>query len=141
MEYNHSNSAILGLDIGSVRIGIALSSRNNYLIRPLTTLVNDQNFINELNKIIDRNNVDTLVVGMPRNMSGEKTKQSALVEEFVANNLSKLNLKLVYQDESLTSVAAEQILEQRGGEYSKSDIDTVAASLILEDYVNSLRNK
>ncbi len=141
MERDKNNSAVLALDVGTVRIGLAISQRSTFLINLLPTLNNDFDFVANLKKIIANNNIDTLVVGMPRNMNGEKTKQSAIVEDFVNTNLVNLGLKIIYQDESLTSVKAEEILNLRGKNYSKAEIDSVSASLILEDYINSLGKK
>ena len=141
MERDKNNSAVLALDVGTVRIGLAISQRSTFLINLLPTLNNDFDFVANLKKIIENNNIDTLVVGMPRNMNGEKTKQSVIVEDFVNTNLVSLGLKIIYQDESLTSVKAEEILNLRGKNYSKAEIDSVSASLILEDYIDSLGKK
>ena len=141
MEQSKNYTAILALDVGTVRIGLAISQTSNYLINLLPTLSNDENFVDNLKRIILERNVSTLVIGMPRNMSGEKTKQSLFVENFVSSQLNKLGLKIIYQDESLTSVKAEEILNARGKNYSKAEIDSVSASLILEDYLAYLNPK
>lgn len=80
-----------------------------------------------------REGAQTLVVGYPRNQQGEATAQSAYVEAF-ADKLADI-AKVVFQDESLTSVLAESRLKSRGKPYVKGDIDKEAAAIILQDYL------
>jgi putative Holliday junction resolvase len=77
---------------------------------------------------------DTIVVGYPRNQQGEVTSQTEFVEAFT-KKLEYLGKKIVYQDESLTSVLAEQRLKSYGRPYTKGDIDAQAATIILQDYL------
>ena len=74
------------------------------------------------------------MVGYPRNQSGEPTQQTAYVEQFV-EALQPVDATIKYQDESLTSIKAEDILKKRKKPYEKGDIDALAASLILQDYL------
>ncbi len=127
---------ILAFDVGEKRIGLAVVKKNSFIVKPLDYLDNDNNFNDRLKQIIDDYEIDLLVVGLPRNMSGELTKQTQKVQEFVNQHLKGLNLKIVYQDESLTSVVAEKNLSSKTN--SKGQIDSEAACLILEDYINSL---
>ena len=126
---------ILALDIGSARIGLALANSLNYLAKPLTTILNDDNFESQLNQIILDNEVNILVVGWPRNLAGEKTKQSDYVQNFVQNKLEKFNLPIFYQDETLTTVKSQELLDSSNKNYQKLDIDAYAAAMILEDYL------
>jgi putative transcription antitermination factor YqgF len=71
-------------------------------------------------------------------MSGEETGQTELVKEFVTRRLDGFELPVRYQDESLTSVGAEQELQRRGKPYSKGDIDALAATTILQDYMETI---
>ena len=88
----------------------------------------------QIQKIIDRERAEILVVGYPRNQSGEATEQTEYVERFVAQ-LANLGVTVEYQDESVTSIRAEELLKAQRKPYSKGDIDAVAASLILQDYL------
>lgn len=83
-----------------------------------------------------KQSIDTIVVGYPRNQSGEPTAQTEAVKTF-AKQLIDFGPKIVFQDESLTSVTAEQRLQSRGKPYDKADIDMEAAVLILQDYLES----
>lgn len=137
MNQDINSTSILALDVGSVRIGLSIASSPSFLISLLPAIYNDSDFLNNLNKVIEDYSINTLVVGLPRNMSGEKTKQSEFVEKFVDNKLSDLGLKIIFQDESLTSVKAEDLLKTNKKSYTKSDIDSVSASFILEDYLSN----
>ena len=137
MNQDINSTSILALDVGSVRIGLSIASSPSFLISLLPATYNDSDFLNNLNKVIEDYSINTLVVGLPRNMSGEKTKQSEFVEKFVDNKLSDLGLKIIFQDESLTSVKAEDLLKTNKKSYTKSDIDSVSASFILEDYLSN----
>ena len=87
-------------------------------------------------EVLLRHEIDVIVVGYPRNQSGEPTKQTAYVEEFV-KTIAELDIdaEIVYQDESLTSVQAEARLGTRIK--NKGEIDAEAASIILQDYLEA----
>jgi putative holliday junction resolvase len=126
----------LGLDIGAARIGVA---RINYIAQisePLVVLQNDDKFVTKLQKIIVENHTDLIVVGLPRNMSGETTKQTEYVRGFVTSFASCIDTTIVYQDETLSSVAADARLSKK---LPSSMQDAVAAAVILEDYIQTIR--
>lgn len=128
---------LLALDIGERRIGVAKGDTGVRLAMPLTTLVVDGMEIERIKQLIADERIDTLVLGYPRNQSGEPTAQTQYVEK-IATQLDNLAPKLIFQDESLTSVIAEQRLKAMGKPYEKGDIDAEAAALILQDYLESL---
>lgn len=124
----------ISLDVGEKRIGVARGDNGVKLAVPIRTVDVDGTEIEVIKKIIDDEKANVLVVGYPRNQSGETTKQTEFVELFVAR-LTDINAKLVYQDESLTSVIAEQRLISHKKPYTKGDIDSMAATIILQDYI------
>lgn len=128
---------LLALDIGERRIGVAKGDTGVRLAIPLTTLVVDGTEVERIKRLIDDERADILVVGYPRNQSGEPTAQTRYVEA-VAAQLDGLASSLVFQDESLTSVIAEQRLKSTGKPYEKGDIDAEAAAVILQDYLELL---
>lgn len=128
---------LLALDIGERRIGVARGDTGVRLAIPLTTLVVDGTELERIKQLIADERAEVLVVGYPRNQSGEATAQTHYVES-VAAQLEGTAAKLVFQDESLTSVMAEQRLKARGGRYEKGDIDAEAAAIILQDYLELL---
>lgn len=126
---------LLGLDIGTRRIGVAVANSGIKIAIPLTTIeVNDGDEILQINKIIVNEKIDTIVAGLPRNMSGEETAQSVYTKEFLENFKLSVN-EIKFQDESLTSVQAENILKSYKKPYTKGDIDMQAAAIILQDYL------
>lgn len=127
---------ILALDIGEKRIGVAQGDIDMRIAFPYDTLEVDGSEVQAIAELVVANSVETLVVGYPRNQSGEPTAQTQYVEEFVAR-LTDLPAEVVFQDESLTSVMAEQRLKHQKAAYSKGDVDAMAACIILEDYLGS----
>lgn len=128
---------ILALDIGERRIGVAKGDTGVRLAMPLTTLVVDETVRDRIVRLIQDERAEVLVVGYPRNQSGEATAQTAYVEQ-VAEELKGSVTSLVFQDESLTSVIAEQRLKARAKPYDKAAIDAEAAAIILQDYLELL---
>jgi len=129
-----ANKQLLGLDVGAARIGIAAADAGVRIAIPQGAIDVDGNEIEEIARQVISNGITTVVIGYPRNQSGEPTAQTAYVEHF-AKRLSDLDADIVFQDESLTSVMAEQRLQARGGAYTKGDIDSEAAVIILQDYM------
>ena len=125
---------ILALDVGEKRIGVAQGDVDMRIAFPYDTIEVDGGEVRAIAELVVANEVKTLVVGYPRNQSGEPTAQTQFVEEFVAR-LTDLPAEIVFQDESLTSVIAETRLKQQKAPYSKGDIDAMAACIILEDYL------
>ena len=130
------SKAILALDIGEKRIGVAQGDIDRRIAFPYDTIEVDSNEVRAIAELVMANEVKTLVVGYPRNQSGEPTKQTAYVEEFV-KTIAELDIdaEIVYQDESLTSVQAEARLGTRIK--NKGEIDAEAASIILQDYLEA----
>lgn len=128
------NKSYLCLDVGEKRIGAAVGDDAVKIAVPFDTIGVDGNELERIARLVVDENVDVVVVGYPRNQAGEPTAQTAYVEEF-AKQLVDIAPKLVFQDESLTSVLAEQRLKSYGKPYEKADIDAQAAALILQDYL------
>jgi putative Holliday junction resolvase len=131
------NKSFLALDVGEKRIGVAVGDSGVRIAVPYDTIEVDGSEIERIARIAVDENTDTIVVGYPRNQSGEATAQTAYVEAF-AKNLVDIAPNIVFQDESLTSVLAEQRLKAQGATYSKGDIDAQAATIILQDYLERL---
>ena len=131
---------LLGLDIGEKRIGVARASTSARLPQSLETLNNDDTFLDKLKSTISEYQIDTLVVGLPRNLNGEETKQTAYVRDFCNEKLKLLTLPIVMQDETLSTYAAEERLGSGKKLYKKSEIDSAAAAIILEDYLQGQNN-
>jgi len=126
--------SLVCLDVGEKRVGVAVGNSVIRIAVPLETINVDGNEVNAIEKIINDEDADILVIGYPRNQSGEATAQTKFVTDF-AVKLSNFNIKIVFQDESLTSVIAEQRLKSYKKPYNKSEIDAIAATIILQDYI------
>ena len=124
---------ILALDVGDRRVGVALADSQIKIAVPYGYLERSDKIIQQITELMLDHDIDTLVIGYPRNQSGEATKQTESVEQF-AEGLAEIEIDadLVFQDESLSSVEAERRL---GRVKDKGEIDAEAASIILQDYL------
>ena len=124
---------ILGLDYGERRVGVALAHTVARLPRPLTTLDNNAEMLQNIQQIIKQEDAALVVVGLPRGMDGGYTAQTRTAERFADELKRALNVPVELADETLTSVDAEAYLGS--GPHNKAAVDAVAASLILERYL------
>lgn len=124
----------LALDIGEKRIGVAQADSDVRIAFPLCTLDVNGTELQRLREIIAEVEPSTLIVGYPRNQQGEATAQTRIVE-VAAKKFGALGVPVVFQDESLTSVLAEDYLKRSKKTFSKADIDAHAAAIILGDYL------
>ncbi len=129
------NSAVIALDVGEKRIGVAASSGPVRIARPLITIAVDGKELDVISNLMNTEAAERIVIGYPRNQSGDPTTQTAFVESFAKRLKEKVAVPVVFQDESLTSVLAEERLKSYGKPYTKDAIDAEAASLILQDYL------
>ena len=132
------NFHIMSLDLGDKRVGVASASLNNLIASPLNTFTNDETLILKLKNLIELLNVQLIVAGLPRNLKGEDTPQTKKTRKHIKVLEKELNIKIVTQDEALTSVRAEEELKSRGKIYAKEEVDKLAACYILEDYIKGL---
>ena len=124
---------ILALDVGDRRVGVALADSQIKIAVPYGYLERSDKIIQQITELMLDHDISILVIGYPRNQSGEATKQTESVEQF-AKELAEIEIDadLVFQDESLSSVEAERRL---GRVKDKGEIDAEAASIILQDYL------
>ncbi len=131
---------VMGLDIGSKTIGIAVSDPLGLTAQGLTTIYrrNLDTDLAVLKKLTEQYSVKQLVVGLPRNMNGSYGPQAALVRNFAGKIKQKLNLPLCYYDERLTSVAADKVLLEAdlSRKSRRKVIDQVAATIILQGFLD-----
>lgn len=128
--------SLVCLDVGEKRIGVALADSAIRIAFPYDTIEVDGNEITTITDILSKQNANILIIGYPRNQSGETTGQTKFVEDF-ALKIQDFSGKIIFQDESLTSVLAEQRLAAHNKPYSKADIDAQAATIILQDYLEA----
>jgi putative Holliday junction resolvase len=133
-----SSRTLICLDVGEKRIGVSVADLNVRIAVPFTTIEVDGSEIEAIAEIVLKEQAAAIVVGYPRNQQGEATAQTKYVENFV-ERLAYLDKEIIFQDESLTSVLAEEQLISHKRPYTKGDIDSQAAALILQDYLELYR--
>ena len=139
-----TRSRLIGIDLGSKRIGIGICDEYQKIATPYTTInkTNIKDFIKQLKEIIDENNIKGIVVGNPINMDGSLGKSSQSVKD-IANIIEKsINLPICLWDERLSTVGAFNISSQLDINVSKreKDIDKNAAAFILQGALDYLNN-
>lgn len=127
---------IIGLDVGTKRIGVAKADTSVRIAIPNGyVLVNGQE-IPEILRIARLNDTNFFVVGLPRSNDGNETAQSTYARKFADTLAASMSgARIYFQDESLTSVVAEERLKKRKKNFEKGEIDAEAASIILQDFI------
>ncbi len=135
MINSRPHKTIIALDVGERRIGVAVANMAARLPSPLSTLARGESSFRQIQDLIYEHDTVALVVGLPRGLDGQHTKQTIAVEEFKAALEHYVNVPVYWQDEALTSKQAEAELEARRKPYKKEDIDALSANYILEDFM------
>ena len=136
----------LGIDYGDARVGVAITDPLNITVQGLETIQrkgSDKIILRRLDEILSEYEIDTIVVGMPLNLKGEKTVRAEVTEQFIHKLKCKYNkLQIVTVDERLTTVAAHKTMNFLDvNKNKKRDIvDTISAVYILETYINKSCN-
>ena len=134
---------IMGIDYGDARTGVAMSDLLCSIVGSTAVVPsrNTEKAIADIVRMAKENEVGTIVVGLPRNMDGSEGPRAELCREFADKLGSATGLEIIMWDERRTPVEAHNILSQHNyhGQKRKNTVDAVAASLILEGYLNSLR--
>lgn len=133
---------IMGIDYGDARTGVAISDLMCTIVGSTTVIPsrNREKAIADIVRIAKENMVGQIVVGLPRNMDGSEGPRAELCREFARQLEEATGLKVTMWDERRTTVEAHNILSQHNyhGKRRKETVDAVAASLILEGYLNFL---
>jgi len=134
----------LGLDLGSKTLGIATSDLTGTVATILTTLnFKDENYdelITNLIPIIKENNIDKIILGFPKNMDNTIGKRAEITLEFKEKLEKNTGLEVILQDERLTSVISNKVMIQAdmSRKKRKKKVDGIAASLILQSYLDKI---
>ena len=131
---------ILAFDVGGRRIGVAVANTVARIASPLTTVINDDGVFDTIARILDEQHAIAVVLGLPRGLDGQETAQTHAVQQFAGelkqHVLLQQSIPLYWQDEAVTSRQAEAELTARGKQFVKGDIDALAATYILEDFLH-----
>ena len=134
---------IMGIDLGSKTMGIALSDQSATIASGCETLrfaeANFQVPLDYLVDFVDNNKVDLIVLGLPKNMDGSIGFQGQVVKDFEAMVHQRIATPIVLWDERLTSIMANQVLLQAdvSRKKRKQHVDKIAATVILQSYLDS----
>lgn len=133
----------MGIDFGLKRIGVAFSDETKFLATPYEVYARQNNTqdIQHFVDLIEKNKVDEIVCGLPMNMQGNEQEIAELTRSFMDELQAKVAVKISFVDERLSSVLAEDVLKQSEKDWKKrkQKLDAVAASIILQDYLDNLR--
>ena len=137
-------SRLLGLDLGSKRIGVAICDDRQTIATPFKTLNKEsaKKFINELKLIIKENSIEGIIVGNPINMDGTLGPASQSIKDICNNVLKNVDVPLCLWDERLSTVGAFNLSSQLDVNVSKKvkNIDKNAAAFILQGAIDYLKN-
>ena len=131
---------IMGLDVGDRRIGVALSDPGGVLASPLTTIqrTGGKRDVLAVLRLADAHEAETIVVGLPRMLSGDLGEQARKVIEFADKLRGQARVPIVLWDERYSTVTADELMGQAGRRPAqrKARIDEVAAAVILQSYLD-----
>ena len=133
---------ILGLDYGSKTVGVAITDPMGITVQPLKTIIRDRESalrktLKEIQEIVEENDVEKIILGLPLNMNDTEGDRAKLTREFADKLKLRVSVPIEFEDERLTTMEAAEILDESGVKRSeqKRVIDQVAAQLILEQYL------
>ena len=139
-----NGSRLLGIDLGTKRIGISISDHNQKIATPLQTLEKSKQvkFIDELESIIKENDIKGIIIGNPINMNGTYGKSSQSAKDTAINISNKFNIPVSLWDERLSTVGAFNLSSELDVNVSKRerDIDKFAAAFILQGALDFIQN-
>ncbi len=137
-------SRLIGLDLGSKRIGVSICDEKRSIATPYKTInkTNNDELINELKKIINENNIKGIIVGYPINMDGSLGSSAQSVNDVSKNIASAIDVDVCFWDERLSTVGAFNLSSQLDVNVSKREknIDQNAAAFILQGAIDYLKN-
>ncbi len=133
---------ILGLDYGSKTVGVAMTDALGMTVQPYKTIQRDRESklrqtLSEIAEIVEQYQIGKIVMGLPLNMDDTEGDRAAKTRDFAEKLKLRVAVPIEFTDERLTTMEAEEILDQSGIPRSeqKKVIDQVAAQLILEQYL------
>ena len=140
----NNKSRLIGVDMGSKRVGLSISDENRKIATPLKTInyKNVQMLIFEINEIVNENNINGVIIGNPINMDGTEGSSSQSVKDKIKIMSEKIKIPLVLWDERLSTVGAFNLSSQLDVNVSKREknIDQNAAAFILQGAIDYLNN-
>ncbi len=145
--------AILSIDYGRARMGLAIADSNTRMAQPFGTMerINRNEDMRRLRELVNEHGVKQIVVGLPLRLDGTRSEMADEAERFAQRVRKQIGLPVKMVDERLTSWEAERLLEETQGRFrheeksagarnrkrppSKATVDSVAAAVILKEYL------
>ena len=141
----NKKSRLMGIDPGKKRVGIAISDENKIIATPYTTIIKNKysDFIKELNKIVEENQIKGIVIGNPINMDGSASQSSQSAKNLAISLSKDITENVTLWDERLSSQGAFNLSNDLGSNTSKkvSKLDENAAQFILQGALDYLTRK
>jgi putative holliday junction resolvase len=128
----------LSIDYGANKIGLALADLQTKIATPYKILIKENNPCAKIREICEQENIGKIVVGLPVGLQGINSQQYKNVEDFINKLRQEINLEIIEQDEKMTSIYAQKLLQKIKGK--KTD-DAVAAMIILQSYLDEIKSK
>lgn len=128
-------AAIIALDVGDRRTGVARAPIDVAIASPLETIDSTVDFNATLQELLVREKATMLVIGLPRSIDGNDTQQTKKIRALGETLKEKLSVPIYFQDEAGTSLKAKEELANKKGTYPKEMIDALAATYILQDFL------
>ncbi len=132
---------ILALDVGERRIGIAVSDPLKIIASPLTIIDRKitPDYTKEIKQLVLKNNIEKLVIGIPKTLKNTESIQTKIVIEFIQELQKNVDIPIETVDERLSSVSAQKSLVEQGIKtgHNKGKIDETAAAIFLQEYLDS----
>lgn len=136
---------IMALDFGSKTVGVAISDELLITAAPLCIIRRDREnklrkTLSRIQELIEEYNIEKIVLGLPVNMDDTSGPRAEKTREFADLLFRRTGLPIIFQDERLTTVAADEIMDELGikGNDRKDHVDSIAASIILREFLNNL---
>ncbi len=137
---------IMGLDYGSVTVGVAISDSMLLTAQPVEVIKRKsenklRRTLARIEMLVQENDVDRIVLGYPKNMNNTEGERVQRTKDFMEKLIARTGLEVVLWDERLSTVSAMDVLKEGGVrmEDRKTYVDKIAASLILQGYLDSIR--
>ena len=137
----------LGIDLGSKTVGLAMSDLTGTIASTFKTIFfKDENYkstIDEIKQIVEEYDIKKIIIGLPKNMNNTLGERALITTEYKNMLEEELNIPIIMFDERLTSVISNSILIEAdmSRKKRKKKVDSIAAQIILQDYLNKEKNE
>jgi RNAse H-fold protein YqgF len=136
---------VLGIDFGTVRVGVAVSDPLRIIAQSVGAFPNDATIFDNVTKIAEQYDIGLVVIGMPYTLKGEKGIKAGEVDKFIQRLKERLRVEIVSLDERFTSRIAQQTLIQMGTtkkqrRSDKGRVDAMASALILQSFLDRTKH-